>query len=128
MKWCALIPILLFQLFFPIPFNVGADSAYDILIDEEESGKPIIRLLSFYQQRISIHDGARCRFYPTCSEFYKIAIVHYGLFWGTLMVIDRLFYRESNWSMRFYPYRIEWERYFDPVNHNFILDRTEYYR
>jgi putative component of membrane protein insertase Oxa1/YidC/SpoIIIJ protein YidD len=121
-------PILLLLLFSLVPFSLGAVPAYNVLIDEEKSGQPPMRLLSFYQQHISVHDGAKCRFYPTCSEFYKIAIVRYGPFWGTLMVIDRLFYRESNWSKRFYPYRMELDRYFDPVNHNYILNRTDYYR
>jgi hypothetical protein len=128
MKGWTRAPLLLLLLFTLVSFDLGAATAYEVLIDEQKREPPLLRLVSFYQKHISVHDGAKCRFYPTCSEFYKIAIVRYGPFWSTIMVVDRLFYRESNWSMRFYPHSMEWDRYVDPVSYNFIFNHTDYYR
>lgn len=124
--------IFLFPLLILHMLPVIADtnfSAYDVLIVSKDSQKPFAyKLTTFYQKRISPHDGAKCLYYPTCSEFYKKALSSYGFFWGTVMTVDRLFYREGIRSMKYYQYIAEKERYFDPVYHNYIFKKIEYYR
>lgn len=51
-----------------------------------------IRLIKFYQQAISpyINKGARCKFYPTCSEYAILSIKKYGFVIGILKSIVRI--------------------------------------
>ena len=51
--------------------------------------KVILFLISTYQ-KISSLTLPRCRFYPTCSEYTKQAILKYGLFKGGLLGIKRI--------------------------------------
>lgn len=44
--------------------------------------KLCIRLIEFYQKRISPFLGHRCKYYPTCSEYTKQAIEKYGVLKG----------------------------------------------
>ena len=46
-------------------------------------------LISVYQ-KISAMTPTRCRFYPTCSEYMKQAIVKYGLMKGGWLGIKRI--------------------------------------
>lgn len=41
--------------------------------------KIAIELIVFYQKFISPFLGKHCRFYPSCSEYTKIAIKKYGV-------------------------------------------------
>jgi putative component of membrane protein insertase Oxa1/YidC/SpoIIIJ protein YidD len=84
-------------------------------------------LISFYQNHLSIHDGARCLFVPTCSEFFRQAADRYGIFWGVLMTLERLLYREHRWALHRYPLSEDGQRHVDPVYCNFILDAEAYY-
>ncbi|MGQ9614860.1 MAG: membrane protein insertion efficiency factor YidD [Spirochaetota bacterium] len=85
-------------------------------------------IVDFYQKRISIQNESRCLFYPTCSDFYIKAIDAYGVFRATLMVIDRLLYREGEWSVKYYSYMEASGRYYDPIHHNYIFRGSDYYR
>ena len=59
-----------------------------------------ILLLTFYQKALSLDTGLlprifgksrpTCIYYPTCSEYMKIAIVKYGFFKGFAMGIRRV--------------------------------------
>ena len=49
----------------------------------------ILFLIKIYQ-KISSLTPPRCRFYPTCSEYTKQAIVKYGLLKGCWMGIKRI--------------------------------------
>lgn len=51
--------------------------------------KIVLGLILIYQQ-ISKYTPARCRFYPTCSEYTKQAIEHYGLVKGGILGIKRI--------------------------------------
>ena len=46
--------------------------------------------LIFLYQKISSLTPARCRFYPTCSEYTKQSIIKYGLFKGGWLGIKRI--------------------------------------
>jgi len=50
------------------------------------------KLIKIYQFCISPFIGGRCacRFFPTCSEYTRIAIEKYGLFRGTWMGMKRI--------------------------------------
>ena len=49
----------------------------------------ILFLINIYQ-KISALTPARCRFYPTCSEYMKQAIMRFGVFRGGILGIKRI--------------------------------------
>lgn len=49
----------------------------------------LLKLIAFYQS-IPLSSHSKCRFYPTCSEYAKIAITKYGAFKGLFLTIKRL--------------------------------------
>ena len=49
-----------------------------------------LKMIAFYQRRISPLFPARCRYYPTCSQYTYEAIEKYGFFIGTGLGILRL--------------------------------------
>ena len=51
--------------------------------------KLVLFLIKIYQ-KISSLTPPRCRFYPTCSEYTKQAIVKYGLFKGGFVAVKRI--------------------------------------
>ena len=51
--------------------------------------KIVLFLINIYQ-KISKLTPPRCRFYPTCSEYAKQAIIKYGLFKGGILAIKRI--------------------------------------
>lgn len=55
--------------------------------------KIFIFFLNFYQKRISpiiSSTGIHCKYYPTCSEYMKQAILKYGCVKGIFLGIFRL--------------------------------------
>jgi len=48
-----------------------------------------LRLIHFYQRRISPHTQPKCRFYPTCSNYAVEAIETYGALRGGLTALGR---------------------------------------
>ncbi len=56
--------------------------------------KIIIKLIEIYQKLISplisTYLGVNCRFYPTCSEYTKIAIERFGVIKGGYLGIKRI--------------------------------------
>jgi putative component of membrane protein insertase Oxa1/YidC/SpoIIIJ protein YidD len=38
-----------------------------------------LRLIAWYQRKISPKFGRRCRFEPTCSEYARLALLKYGI-------------------------------------------------
>ena len=114
----------------PALSRAGTHSAFDVLIVSEKSAvkNPVQNIITFYQNNISPYDGPRCMLTPTCSQFYKEAHSQYGFIWGTLMTIDRLFYREGQSSLKYYRYNSSKGTYEDPVYHNYIFNRLDYYK
>ena len=49
----------------------------------------LLRMIYFYQRRVSPYTQPRCRFYPTCSNYALEAIETYGAFRGGLMALGR---------------------------------------
>ncbi len=49
----------------------------------------LILLISIYQ-KISSLTPSRCRFYPTCSQYTKEAILKYGILKGGYLGIKRI--------------------------------------
>ena len=52
--------------------------------------KILILLIRFYQKFISPMFPAKCRFYPTCSQYTLEAIKEYGAIKGTYLGIKRI--------------------------------------
>ncbi|MFK8011943.1 MAG: membrane protein insertion efficiency factor YidD [Marinicellaceae bacterium] len=50
----------------------------------------LIQILKGYKYFISPLLGNRCRFYPSCSEYMKIAIERFGVFKGIGLGIKRI--------------------------------------
>jgi len=56
--------------------------------------KVLIKILTFYKKIISpilvINFGHACRFTPTCSEYAKEAIAHFGIVKGLILSLKRV--------------------------------------
>lgn len=52
--------------------------------------KIFIKLINFYQKKISPMLGHNCKYYPPCSEYTKQAIEKYGAVKGTIKGIIRI--------------------------------------
>ncbi len=52
--------------------------------------KLIIKIIRFYQKKISPLFGPRCRYYPTCSQYAVEAVERFGAFKGSILAISRL--------------------------------------
>ncbi|MGI6711254.1 MAG: membrane protein insertion efficiency factor YidD [Bacillota bacterium] len=50
----------------------------------------IVLLIKIYQKYISIFLPARCRFYPTCSQYMIDALVKYGFKKGFILGVKRI--------------------------------------
>jgi putative membrane protein insertion efficiency factor len=47
-------------------------------------------IIAFYQRAISPYLPRSCRFYPTCSDYSRQAILKYGVIKGGAMAMKRL--------------------------------------
>lgn len=65
----------------------------------------MLKMIRFYQRRISPAFPPRCRYYPTCSAYAVQAITKYGALKGGWLTFKRL--------MRCHPFSKH--PYFDPV-------------
>lgn len=52
--------------------------------------KILLTLINFYQRKISKYTPRTCRFYPTCSDYSKQAIMKYGSLKGIYLTIKRI--------------------------------------
>ena len=53
----------------------------------------LIKVIEWYQKHISAwleYKNIRCKFYPTCSEYTKQAIIKYGALKGTMLGVFRI--------------------------------------
>jgi len=53
----------------------------------------LIKTIDFYQKNISrtlSNHGIKCKYFPTCSEYTKQAIIKYGSFKGSIMGLKRI--------------------------------------
>ena len=50
----------------------------------------LLKLIRFYQRKISPLFGPKCRFYPTCSAYTFEAIERYGAVRGIFLGIKRI--------------------------------------
>jgi putative membrane protein insertion efficiency factor len=50
----------------------------------------ILFILSFYKRLISPLLGQRCRFYPSCSDYARIAISRFGPWRGSILAAWRI--------------------------------------
>ncbi len=67
--------------------------------------KVMLKMIRFYQRKISPAFPPRCRYYPTCSAYAVEAITKYGAVKGGWLTFKRL--------MRCHPFSKH--PYFDPV-------------
>ena len=52
--------------------------------------KAALKMIEFYMRRISPLFPARCRYYPTCSQYTHEAVERYGFIIGALLGVLRL--------------------------------------
>lgn len=50
----------------------------------------LIKPIEFYRKYISPHTPARCRFYPSCSQYAILAIKKYGPMKGLIKAVWRI--------------------------------------
>lgn len=81
--------------------------------------KPVEFIIDQHTDEGTHYDGPRCPMYPSCSAYAKQAIQQKG-FYGFLLAIDRLFFREfGNLRNRFFitPRHLsDTPRYYDPLS------------
>jgi len=61
------------------------------------TSKVLMALVQVYRKAISPLFGARCRFYPSCSEYALQALAKYGAWHGSWLALKRLL-RCGPWS------------------------------
>ncbi|WP_415913454.1 membrane protein insertion efficiency factor YidD [Paratractidigestivibacter sp.] len=54
------------------------------------ASRALLAGVGFYQKRISPLFGARCIYYPTCSEYARQAISKHGALKGTWLAVRRI--------------------------------------
>ncbi len=52
--------------------------------------KLIIKVIRFYQKKISPLFGPCCRYYPTCSQYAVEAVERFGAIKGSILTVLRL--------------------------------------
>ncbi len=52
--------------------------------------KVIIKLIRFYQKNISFYYRGRCKYYPSCSQYFIESVEVFGVLKGSLKGILRL--------------------------------------
>lgn len=52
--------------------------------------KIVLKLIDFYQTKISVNTPPACRFTPTCSSYAKDCYMNYNFFKATLLTIYRI--------------------------------------
>ena len=52
--------------------------------------KNVLILIIRCYQKVSKYTPARCRFYPTCSEYMKEALIKYGVVKGLWLGLKRI--------------------------------------
>ena len=88
------------------------------------------KFIGFYQQKVSTRQGHRCPCLPTCSNYTLFAMDMYGLFWGFIMGVERIYIRE-NMDMK---YRIHYltiwregrPKVYDLPEANFIFKKKDW--
>ena len=66
----------------------------------------LLRLIRFYQRRVSPHFPARCRYLPPCSQYALEAVEKYGALRGGWLAVKRV--------CRCQPF-YKWKGPYDPV-------------
>lgn len=64
-----------------------------------------VKIIEFYQKRVSIYKKPSCVFFPTCSEYTKQAVIKYGILKGSYVGFLRI--------LRCHPWQ---KNHIDPVN------------
>jgi len=52
--------------------------------------RTIIKIIRLYQWWVSPILGTHCRYYPSCSEYTRIALIRHGLIKGILLGLYRV--------------------------------------
>jgi len=60
-------------------------------------------LVNLYRDNEGKNSVHRCIFNVTCSHFAQLAVDKHGFVLGSIMFVDRYFYRENNDARLFYP-------------------------
>jgi len=76
------------------PDSTWAEDALLYTLDAPEAGIGA-SALGYYQRDVVPRMARPCPAWPSCSMYARIAIAEWGLVPGTLMTLDRLFFREN---------------------------------
>ncbi len=50
----------------------------------------LLKLIKFYQKKISLNTRSNCKYFPTCSNYGYEAIMRFGAFKGGIMTLWRI--------------------------------------
>ena len=52
--------------------------------------KIALKLIKFYQEKISVHTSKKCRYLPTCSEYAKICYTRFSFIKASFLTTKRI--------------------------------------
>lgn len=88
------------------------------------------KLLWFYKDKVSPKQGERCPCFPSCSTYTLYSMQEYGFFWGFIMGVDRIYFRESLdviHRIHYLTVRVNNnEKVYDPPEANFIFSKKDW--
>jgi len=103
-----LIPILLFS---EEPWEAEDIIPIEKIVSSQQESyhKPsyvfIRKMISLYQHQSTENTISRCPFYISCSSFALKSVKEHGIFLGSLLFIDRFFYRENSSIYKHYNFK-----------------------
>ena len=83
--------------------------------------KLVLKLINFYQKRISPCSSKKCRFIPTCSEYAKICFERFNIFYASFLTIKRLLKCNPFFEIGYDPVPEKKGRGIDPIAINNYL-------
>ena len=88
------------------------------------------KLIWYYKKNVSPKQGPRCPCFPSCSTFTLYSMKKYGFFWGLIMGIERIYFRENldiTYRIRYLTLEVNGkEKVYDPPEANFIFHKKDW--
>lgn len=94
MKKVLLILIIISQALASSDWGWELTEVKTVKKEKDKESLPV-KLIGYYQKKISPVQGSRCPMYPTCSHYTKEAIEVFGPVIGIVMGVERMYFREN---------------------------------
>lgn len=80
-----------------------------------------LKLIDFYQKKISPTMGKKCRYMPTCSEYAKICYQRFNFFYASYLTAKRILKCNPLFDMKYDPVPEKKSHGIDPIAINNYL-------